>query len=134
MTAFFVAGVPAPQGSMRGFVVGKRAIVTADNARTKPWRSRVGEEAQKHFDAVIVGPVAISAVFVMPRLKTMPKSKTPPHTKKPDADKLLRATCDALKGIAYNDDAQVNEIHVSKHYAAIGEQSGLHISITEAKE
>lgn len=134
MTRFFVAGVPAPQGSMRGFVVGKRAVVTADNTKTKPWRSRVGEEAQAHFDSVIVGPVAITAMFVMPRPVSTPKRTTPPATKKPDLDKLVRASLDSLAGIAFRDDAQVVSITACKRLAEIGEQSGLHIDITEANK
>lgn len=134
MTAFFVAGVPAPQGSMRGYNRGGHVVLTSDNPEQRPWRGRVGDEAQKHFSTLITGPVVISALFVMPRTKSLPKRSTPAHIKKPDIDKILRATFDALKGIAYTDDAQVTEIHATKRYAAIGEQSGLHISITEAKE
>lgn len=38
-------------------------------------------------------------------------------TKKPDADNIAKAVLDALNGLAYHDDAQVVELHVSKAYA-----------------
>lgn len=36
-----VHGLPIPQGSMKGFVVGGRARVTSDNPRTRPWKAAV---------------------------------------------------------------------------------------------
>lgn len=130
MTTIFVAGIPAPQGSAKGFVVGKRAIVTHDNKRTMPWRSQVTEALQAHFTECLREPFAVTMAFVMPRPASLPKTKpAPPHTKKPDLDKLTRAVLDAGTGIVWADDACVVELHASKRYAAIGEQCGLYLRI-----
>lgn len=40
-----------------------------------------------------------------------------PYTKKSDCDNLAKSVLDALNGIAYHDDAQVSELHVTKGYA-----------------
>lgn len=39
------------------------------------------------------------------------------HTKKSDCDNLAKSVLDALNGIAYHDDSQVSELHVTKGYA-----------------
>lgn len=38
------------------------------------------------------------------------------HTVKPDLDNLVKAILDALNGVAWHDDAQVVELHISKQY------------------
>jgi Holliday junction resolvase RusA-like endonuclease len=48
------------------------------------------------------------------------------HTTKPDTTKLLRATEDALRGIAWADDNQVCEQHAFKLY---GMRPGVHVFI-----
>lgn len=47
-------------------------------------------------------------------------------TGKPDVDNCAKLVCDALNGIAWRDDSQVVELHVTKHYGARA-QSVLHI-------
>lgn len=37
-------------------------------------------------------------------------------TKKPDADNIAKVVCDALNGIAYNDDTQIVELKITKLY------------------
>lgn len=69
-------------------------------------------------------PVAvyITAGFAIPngaaryKIPAMLAGKIEP-TKKPDADNIAKAICDALNGIAYDDDAQITELHVRKIYA-----------------
>lgn len=124
----FVPGVPAPQGSMRGFVAGGRAIVTADNTKTRPWRADVAAHVHSAIGPEIVHPdgaVIVGFEFVMPRRKAEPKRVTPPHTRKPDLDKLVRAALDAITGLAFTDDAQVAKLVAKKRTAAIGEQPGM---------
>lgn len=105
--AFTALGEPAPQGSMRGFVVNGRAIVTADNKRTKPWRQAIIDSAPD--GPLLHGPVAVYCVFTMPRPKSAPKRETIP-SKKPDLDKLTRAALDAVKDAGLiEDDARVAE-------------------------
>lgn len=131
MTAItlFVAGVPVPQGSMKGFVRGGRAVLTSANPELQPWRTQVAAAFQARCSAVFDGPIVFIAEFIMPRTKALPKTRERPHTTKPDADKLVRGLLDAIRGIAIRDDAQVVEIHASKRYARVGERSGAHIRV-----
>ena len=47
------------------------------------------------------------------------------HAVKPDLDNLVKSVLDALNDVAWHDDAQIVELHVSKHYV-----SSPHIYIT----
>lgn len=65
--------------------------------------------------------VFISAMFDIPkstsktkRLKMLSGAIRP--TKKPDCDNIAKIICDALGGIAYKDDCQIVDAHVSKYY------------------
>ena len=44
-----------------------------------------------------------------------------PFLKKPDLDNAVKSICDALNGVAYNDDNQVSKITVSKIYYEVDE-------------
>lgn len=126
-----VQGVPIPQGSMRGFVVGGRARLTSDNPKTRPWKAAVTADASAAVHAAGLPhpayghePVAVSIAFTLPRPKghfgvkgVLPSAPKHP-TSAPDLDKLARAVLDALTGIAYRDDAQVVGLDVAKHYVA----------------
>ncbi len=128
--SFFVAGIPVPQGSMKGFVVNGRAVVTADNKKTRPWRQDVAaaaEEAAFRFPGDT--PIAVYLTFYMPRPKNhygtgrntaQLRASAPPFpTTKPDVDKLARAILDALKTAGvYRDDAQVVDLVTHKVYDA----------------
>ena len=130
----FIPGTPIPQGSTKAFMPkgGRFPVVTSDNPKTKPWRADVAGHVRGAIGPGIVypdGPVSVGCVFVMPRRAAEPKRVTPPHTRKPDLDKLLRAVLDALSGLVFTDDSQVNEFHrAGKRTAAIGEQPGLDLS------
>lgn len=134
--SFFVAGVPAPQGSTRAFVVkgtttrGYHAVVTHANRNTKDWRQRIATEAQKVGGGCTENPVEVSLRFVMPRPKSLPK-KVVYHTKKPDLDKLVRACLDGVTGILIKDDSQVWALTATKRYAQESEPTGVGILIDD---
>ena len=46
--------------------------------------------------------------------------------KKPDVDNIGKSILDSLNGIAYQDDSQVSEVHVSKKY---GRTAGVEVEI-----
>jgi len=116
-----VHGTPVPKGSTKAFWRPgmKHAVVTHDNARTKPWQESVVSAA---LDAVkgrpmIEEPVAIFVRFFMPRPKTAPKRVTEP-AKKPDLDKLVRCLKDGLtRAGVYRDDSQVVCMVARKEFA-----------------
>lgn len=61
------------------------------------------------------GPVRVTVRVFLPLPKSRPKRmESEPCTVKPDADNIAKAVLDALNGIAYEDDAQVVELHVYK--------------------
>lgn len=126
MTTFRVLGVPAPQGSKRAIVIKGRPVLldgSSDTGKdaTKAWRQAVAETALEVWAGrpPIDGPVALSVKFVLPRPKSAAK-KNRWHATRPDLDKLLRATCDALKTAGvYTDDGRVACVTMTKTLAAV---------------
>lgn len=132
MTAFFVSGVPQPQGSKSGFIADGRAVVVDKNPKMlKPWRKAVTDVARAtwEYGALLEGPVRVEAVFVLPRPKSVKRAL--PHVR-PDSDKLARSILDSVTdaGNVWRDDAQVVQLHVSKIY---GEVPGVHVNITRVE-
>ena len=137
---FFVAGTPIPKGSAKAFVnkfTGRAQVMQDNRDKQKPWASIISYTAQQIIKEKIDGPVRISLIFIMPRLKshygsgknsTVMKPSAPLwHVAKPDLDKLVRCVKDALTGIAWHDDSQVAEIALGrKQY---GDHPGVKIQI-----
>ena len=125
---FFVGGIPAPKGSARAFYVPKlgRAVVTAANAKTRPWEQAVRAEASIAGLRPLDGAVRVEVTFLFARpaghfgAKGLRPSAPREHTKKPDVDKLVRAVLDALTGVAFKDDAQVVAVEARKRYLPEG--------------
>lgn len=128
-STFFVAGIPQPQGSKTGYVVGGRAVLADQNrARLKPWRAQVTETAAERWGRErLEGAVRLTVTFVLPRPKSVKRKH--PHVK-PDGDKLLRALCDGISDakVVWRDDAQVVQYIVEKVY---GDQPGAHVSVEQ---
>lgn len=130
---FHVPGIPVPQGSLRAFMprVGKHPIVTADNAKLRPWRSLVTCCAKQAWSGPPTwGAVDITLTFCFSKPKSYPKNRELPHTKRPDVDKLARGMLDALTGVVFHDDSQVVCLEAVKRYADV---PGCHVAI-EASE
>ena len=128
---FIVYGVAQPKGSTKAFYVAKlgRAIVTADNRKSKPWQESVVAAAR---DAIggeppLDEPVALAVRFFLPRPKTAPRRIVEP-AKKPDLSKLIRLVEDGLtRAGVYRDDAQIVCLIAKKEFAGgrtdpLGEQ------------
>lgn len=120
---FVVYAKPVPQGSSRAFVVKGRAVVTSANKNLKPYRQELTQAALAAMDDYGIlkpfaekhAPVSITIDFYLERPASIPKKRIRPAVK-PDLDKLIRSTIDSLTGIAYQDDAQVVEVHATKVY------------------
>ena len=109
MSAFFVAGIPAPKGSTKAFYnrnLGRAFVTATNNDAQKAWASCVAHEAAAAGLAPTNGPVRLRLDFHLKRPASLPK-RVAAHLKKPDLDKLVRCVLDALTGIAYQDDSQV---------------------------
>lgn len=134
--AVFVAGKPAPQGSIRAIVhkhTGRAVAIKDNNQTQKTWRGDVrlallDEHGQPI--ARVEGAVSVRLHFVMPRPKSAPKRSTPAATKNPDVDKLARSTLDALGSAGvWRDDAQVVELLATKRIAELTETPGCLIQV-----
>lgn len=125
-----VIGTPIPQGSQRAFnrKGGGRPIVTADNAKTRPWKDAITWAAQtaahKAELQTIREPINVNVHFrfLRPtghygaRGTLLPSAPGRPKVK-PDLDKLVRAVLDALTDAGvWFDDAQVVGISATKAY------------------
>ncbi len=114
-----VSGTPGPQGSKKA--VGTRAaknggrtpILVESSAKVKPWRAAVADAAANC--APLAGALAASMIFTLQPPQRMPKGRVLPSCT-PDLSKLLRSTEDALKGLAWLDDAQVVEYRDTGKY------------------
>lgn len=119
---FTVYGVPQPQGSSKAFIPKgwNRAIITSANAKNKPWRQQVSAMALDAMNGSVIVPRGLPVVVRCDFYFDRPKSakKAAAKTTKPDADKLARSILDALSGIAFEDDSQVTELHVTKDFGS----------------
>lgn len=134
---FTVVGTPTPQGSMRGYVVGGRAVVTNANPKLlRTWRGAVVEEAMKaaaleRFPRPL--PVRVTAMFRLARPKSQTKAERSISmvAKKPDLDKLGRALLDSLTDArVFDDDAQVASLWLTKVYAEDDDYLGATIVVS----
>ncbi len=62
--------------------------------------------------------MTLNVDFYMPRPQRVKVDE--PHIKSGDLDKVARSIGDALTGVAYLDDAQIDVLYVRKGYAAPG--------------
>lgn len=109
---FFVAGIPAPKGSL---VAVQRGVYLESSRKTlDPWLGAIRTEIKKHAAvAPIKGSLNVAVIFYLPRPKTVIR---PYPSVKPDVDKLLRGLFDGLKGLI-EDDAQIVSVQARKQYA-----------------
>lgn len=141
-----VYGKPEPAGSKRAFInpKTKRAIITDDNRKAKPWKQEVagvalGLTGGKPIQ--LFGPLSLTAKFILRRPKShygtgrnsaTLKPTAPTHpTGKPDTTKLLRGAEDALTGIWWGDDAQIVLQVASKCY---GEPERCELTVEQMRE
>lgn len=123
MIVLEVVGLPAPQGSKTRMPNGAMVEGGSKSGREKHrnWRSAVAEVGKDAVEAGRVAtlkePVAISVVCRFPPTKADPHRLR--HVTKPDADKVLRATLDALvHARVLHDDSLVYDARILKTYAS----------------
>jgi len=122
---FSVLGTARPQGSKRHVGGGRMVEMGKD---LKPWRSAIGMEAANAMtEQPWTCPVRVKLTFFLIRPKghfgtgrnalTLKPSAPRFPSSTPDLDKLVRAVLDALTGIAFRDDGQVQALDCMKLYA-----------------
>jgi Holliday junction resolvase RusA-like endonuclease len=125
---------------MRAFVNKRtgRAIVTSDNAKTKPWADSIRHCAMMAWDgAPIDAPIEIALEFMLPRPKAhyrrngrLRDGVRKYHASKPDIDKLARNALDAItRAGIWVDDSRVALLNCTKRYAATVDECGLRVEI-----
>lgn len=135
---------PVPQGSMRiRFAAGRAGQCWANATRLLPWRRALATACKaslygKCWELSEEEEYLLDAEFYFARPKGHSlstgelRADAPSHPAKTsvgDLDKLLRAVCDALTGVAWRDDAQVVQIRAAKRYSERGVE-GAHVVVT----
>ena len=129
MTAFFVEGIPAPQGSKTAFVRGRRAVLVETSKKLPAWRKQIEDTARREYAGdPIDRPVRVAVDFFMPKPQK-PRFEWPATA--PDLDKLCRAIGDGLeKGGVLRNDSRIIHWEARKFYAEAPDETGAHITIT----
>jgi Holliday junction resolvase RusA-like endonuclease len=130
---FTVYGIPAPQGSKRGFYNKHtgRVQVVESSKKVKPWRQAVTHTALEHINgSPITGPVSVILRFMMARPQGhygtgrnegKVKSSAPLFPAvAPDIDKLARSTLDGLADAGvFTDDSRIVTLRLEKRYTEL---------------
>mgnify|MGYP003636452069 CR=1 FL=1 len=136
--SFDVYGLPAPQGSKKGFVQGGRVRLIEVSKKVKPWRARVAAVAKKaaakfDWERHVEGPVKVNIQFFVkfPQSPKWKRNGRPDKT--PDIDKLARSTLDGISDarVIWGDDNQVVDLHAVEFYR---DPPGARITITSMTE
>jgi Holliday junction resolvase RusA-like endonuclease len=135
-----VVGEVAPQGSMNGYLRGRKVVLVPTNkAELDLWRGQVADAAKVATRAWLAehhtpwvrldGAIEIGAVFFLERPASAPRHREWPE-KFPDIDKCTRAIFDALKtGGAIYDDARCVHADAWQVYAKPGVPLGARITV-----
>jgi crossover junction endodeoxyribonuclease RusA len=127
---FDVRGIiPETKGSWRS--VGRGRLIP-DNPKSASWENAIAWMARQAISRKAARGVSFSVepervgvvlLFVLPP----PPSKAKKYRR--DIDKLARAALDALTGIVYADDEQVDELEVSKITDTNAASWGVHVRV-----
>ena len=138
---FFVPGDPAAQGSKRLVRLRNgRTVMLEQSRKVKPWRAMIGECARAAGVEPLTADVRldINVLFVRPASHYrkgalgLVKPSAPARPGYADCDKLARAICDGLAGVAYANDRQVAQLFIERSWAQAGGSPGAWITIGPA--
>ena len=134
---FDVEGEPFAKQRPRATRKG-RFITVYTPRETKLYEQKVLTQYNRYYRGIkLQGDLSVEVEGVFPVPKSISNKKREeilsgnvPHIKKPDCDNMAKVCLDALNGVAYDDDAQINRLIISKKY---GEDAKVRITITENK-
>ncbi len=134
MVAFELPGEPVPQPRPRVTTRGGFAqAYTPSSHPVKAYREGIALAARLSGVKPTTGDVVLAIEFVFARppshFTKSGLSSTAIPRPRPDWDNLGKAVCDALLGIAYQDDSQVVRATVTKRYAERGGKSYTRVTI-----
>lgn len=134
---FHVHGLPVGQPRVKATRLGSHARVytpgTAD-----AWKAAVVAEAVAAGATPVLDDVRCLISFVQPRPKGHYRTgkragelrnDLPPFPRRYDLDNLAKAVLDALRGITWGDDCQVQRLVVSRRWANPGETPGALVEV-----
>ncbi len=119
----FVDGMPETKGSW----IGGRGRLRPDNPREQAWATQIGWLARARLRDT---PPSTARLSVALRFTLLP----PPNRSKKnrrDIDKLARSALDAMSGIVYVDDEQVDRLGIVK---VLGAAPGVDILVEELEQ
>lgn len=125
MLDFVVEGMPETKGSWRVMMRHGRPVLVPDNEAEPSWAQLVGWAARAKLRNAIDGkPDAARYVVRLDFTLAAPPNKR--RTNRRDLDKLARSVLDALTGIVWLDDEQVEDLYLRKR---VGDSPGVVISV-----
>lgn len=131
--------VPVAQPRQRHAVIGGavRNYTPADHP-VNAYKAALILAAKQAGARPIDGPVRVDIDFFLPRPKRLMRRKDPDgplrHAARPDVDNLWKSTADALRGIAWRDDAQVCATLARKWYCEKNGTPRVEITVSEIEE
>jgi crossover junction endodeoxyribonuclease RusA len=139
VTTIQVVGDPAAQGSKRLVrIKSGRTIMLENSLKVRPWRDSIASAAVTHHCPLRAGDCVLYARvrFLRPkghfRTDGSIKPSAPARPGRLDCDKIARAICDALTGIAWRDDRQVVALAIERVYCAGNQVPGALVQIADA--
>lgn len=126
---FTIEGKPEPQGRPRAVRMGA-GVRMYDPPKSKVFKQAVSMKgraymSRSHLEAYTGAlSVELDFYFIPPKSYTKKRLKSiidkeELYVKKPDLDNLAKGVLDALNGICFEDDAQIVEMTLRKHYSDI---------------
>ena len=130
---FTVPGKPVPMARPR---VTSHGTYTPQRCRDYKTAVALAAKAAMRGKAPMDGAVHIILQFTFKTPKSWPKVKQAcsgivGHTSRPDWDNLAKSVTDAMIGIVYKDDSQIETASVDKRY---GDSDGVRIVVEEQKD
>ena len=137
MVSFVIKGIPKVKQRPR-FATRNGKVVTYTPKTTATFENLVKLKAEKEFSRPLTGAICVAIRFYLPRPKRIIwKTKPMPETysdKRPDIDNLAKSVIDGLTGIAFKDDGQIADLHVTKKYHAGDNESKTIVIIEKVRE
>ena len=137
MVSFVIKGIPKvkqrPVFSTRG---GNVRIYTPKSTAT--FENLVKIKAEEQFKHPLDGAISLAIRFYLPRPQRLIwKRKPMPEIysdKRPDIDNLAKAVIDGLNGVAFKDDGQIADLHITKKFHAGDEEPKTIVMVEKVKE
>lgn len=121
MVSFVIKGIPKVKQRPR-FVSRNGKVLTYTPKATATFENLVKLKAEKEIKQPLKGAIKLAIRFHLPRPKKIIwKTKPMPEIysdKRPDIDNLAKSVIDGLTGIAFIDDGQIADLHLTKKYHA----------------